>query len=234
MSTDGAPTPVSNEQIETWVGRVDANWRRQGVSAHQRRLLAGDLQRDLDEALSNGASVADLVQPDPVAFATEVARAQGIDLTQARPVPEVTIGNVIVTSVAGGVIGALLTWFVIFPIGLTAMPTMSDLFLVLSLYGSAALVTLACVVGALVWRFRGTNLPSSLVVAVSSGFALGGLASVPVVIGFARTTNYSDAPLVVLIEASIAAGFCSLGIAGALGIRRRVNKETDPTRRSEA
>jgi len=174
----------------------------------------------MDEALTNGAAVAELVQPDPANFAVEVAEAQGVVVTTAWPLPEVTAANIVVTSVAGGLLGAFLTWWVVLPVGVRAMPEVSVAVLVVLLYGTAFVVTVACVVGAVAWRFRGRLRSKVSLAAVGAGFVVGGLASVPLVMGFARMVNYSDWLPIMLAEASIAAGFGAAGVAVALRLAR--------------
>jgi hypothetical protein len=234
MSADAssAAEKVDALRVDRWITRVEDEWQRRSVSRRDRRLLVADLQRDIEQARAKGASLDALLDTDVAGFAQELGEAQGVTLGPKRPEPEPTTGNLILTGLAGGAVGALAVWWFVLPIGVRALfssdpaPTTSasgawEIAAGVLVYAMAAAVTVGCAVGAVWWRFGRALTSRTTIVAVGAGFVLGGLVSIAPVVLFARLTGYSNSPAVVLLEAAIVAGFCAIAIVALLRASRR-------------
>lgn len=234
MSTEAssAAEKVDLLRVDRWITQVEEEWQRRTVSRRDRRLLVADLQRDIEQARANGANLDALLDADVVGFSQELAEAHGVKLGPQQPQPEPTTRNLILTCLAGGIVGALVTWLFVLPIGVSAMSSADpatttsssgawEIAAAALLYAMAAAVTVGCAVGAVWWRFGRALTSKTTIVAVGSGFVLGGLVSVAPVVLFARVTGYSDSPMVVVLEAAIVAGFCAIAIAALLRVSRR-------------
>jgi hypothetical protein len=239
MSTDAssAAENVDLLRVDRWISGVEEEWQRRSVSRRDRRLLVADLQRDIEQARANGASLDALLDADVAGFAQELAEAQGVKLGPQQPEPAPTTGNLILTCLAGGIVGALVVWWFVLPIGVSAMsssdpaPATSavgawEVAAVVLVYAMAAAVTVGCAVGAVWWRFGNALTSKKEIIAVGAGFVLGGLVSVAPVVLFARLTGYSDSPFVVVLEAAIVAGFCAIAIAALLRVSRSVTRSS--------
>ena len=219
---------TSSRRIEVWVNEVEDAWSRLGVPGRERRRLASDLERDLEESVQAGADLDDLLVEDSHTFARELALAGDVELSSRPGSPPETTRTLITTMVGGGIAGAIVTWYVIFPIGLTALARASDLSAILVLYPAAA----ACVVGGAVaaarWRFRDhAGSKSRRIVAASIGFVVGGLLGIGPTTALSAATGYTDQVTVVLLLTLVAASFCASGSWFALRLADRPGRSAD-------
>lgn len=234
MSTDAnsATEKADAVRADRWITEVEAEWQRRSVSRRDRRLLVADLQRDIEQAHTNGAKLDDLLDADVAGFAQELAEAHGVKVGPHQSAPEPTTGNLILTCLAGGIAGALIAWWLVLPVALSAMfsaePVAAsssssgwDIAAAVVIYAMLAAVCVGGAVGAVWWRFKRSLTSKTTIVVVGAGFVLGGLLSVAPVVLFARTTGYSSSPLVVVLEAAIVAGFCAIAIALLLRVSQR-------------
>jgi hypothetical protein len=215
-------------RIEAWLGRVEREWQRHHISARDRRLLAAELQRDVEDAVANGASLDALLHQDIAAFAHELAQAHGAQPTPLALPPDPTLRNLIATRLGGGVLGAIVSWYFVYPVIGHTMPDAPMVAALLFGHGLAAAITVASALGAVAWRFRESRPERRTFVALGVGFVMGGLLSIAPVAGFARTTGYSSASVVVLVETALAAAFISAGIAVALRVAGRADRRVLP------
>jgi hypothetical protein len=203
--------------LVTFVDEVEAYWSAHGMRSVDRRRLIAELERDLYEAIQNGASSHELIRDDVSRFATSVATANGIPLQEPREPAALTVGALVGTGLLGGLAGALVAWILVYNgAAHDAFAGASDLPEILApllLHSVAALITLAGVIIAMRWRFRHDPTISRIVRPAGLLAALGGIISVGPIMFVAAATNFSTSPLVLLIEVAIAAAFCGGAIA---------------------
>ena len=64
---------VMDDSTDRVLAEVDREWRRCGVDRRHRVALAADLRTDLQQAVADGRSPAELLGPDVPAFARRLA-----------------------------------------------------------------------------------------------------------------------------------------------------------------
>lgn len=216
------------KRLDAWVEEVELALDKLRIPARARRLLAVELQRDLEESWRAGADLNSLLDPDAMGFAQSLARANDLGPVTPPSAPKATLRSVITTALAGGVLGAFISWNLVYPVGSQMLPNAPLVGALILLHGTAATITVAAAVLAVRWRFRDQSsvVDRSTLIHLGAGFLVGGLLSIPPIVAFAATTGYSSASIVVLAEATIAALFCAAGIA--LATRKRSGLVASP------
>lgn len=212
------------DRIEAWIAAVDAEWCTLGVPPRDRRAWAVALEEDLDESADAGADVGDLLVDDVAGFAHDLALANGFqpvaeprdraDGTPSAPSGGLPRAAVIGAALVGGVLGACVAWWVVYPLGLQSLGEVSDLAAAVVLDTTAVVVTLVGVVAGVRCRLRGhpalgVGTDGRVVLGVLAG---GAVATGPVVL-LSRATAYSTWSPVLLLEAGVVAACCAAGIA---------------------
>lgn len=215
------PTP----DLVTFVDEVERYWSDHGMRSTDRRRLTAELERDLSEALRNGASADELVRDDVGHFAASVASANAIDLVEPAEPEALTVRALVRTGLVGGLGGALLAWIFIYNSGAASslVDAMPELAAVWILHVCAAGITIAGMVTAMRWRFKHDPRISRVVAAAALLIVLAGIVSVGPIMLVAVATDYSTAPIVLLVEVGIAAAFCGAAIAAVA--RKRLPPE---------
>jgi hypothetical protein len=219
---DDAPFDEEDaRRVGAWVDQVERALDLGGVPARTRHRLTAELQRDIDSARAAGADVGDLLHDDIAGFARELAEANGVPLDSKPTGTPASLGNIILTAVGGGVVGALASWFVIYPAVIAAAGRASDFAMAFTFYSIGATLIVLCALAAVRWRFR--EIPTVngyTLVKIGFGFTLGGLAGIIPTALFAAATGYSSAGIVVLVEAAMVGLFCAAGISIIMRISR--------------
>jgi len=218
MSDDAQGEPMA--AITAWIDAVEQHLLDARVAARQRRLLVGDLERDVRAAIADGAPASQFLREDPRDFAVRLAEANGLTVTSG-PQTQMTTWALVGTGLAGALAAAAFVWFFVYtgPVAALVLDTFvgpgQELPAVLGLHvASAALVVIGA---ATAIRLRFRQILSSWRPAIRAGLymAAAGVVSIPLVIGIGASTRYSTSPAVVLLEVAVAAAFCGLGIAQA-------------------
>jgi len=212
-----------HEAIAAWIGLVVARWADVGVSRSDQRRLRGDLEKDLLEALANGAPVASLTAEDPAAFADQVAVANDIPIAAQPQAAVATNRSLAATGLAGGALGAVVAWKFVYPLAnrlpdFTAMPETAFAVLV---HAVAATVVLLSSVAAIWWRFRDDKTIGRTIAFAGPLILVAGALSVAPTMAFASLVNFSFNPLVILVEFAIVGGFVSSAIVLARRLTTR-------------
>lgn len=210
-----------DDLLLTFVDRVEKVWIRLGVAPTARRRLVLQLEADLAAAHNAGASVADLVSADPVAFAVELAQSE--DVVLMAPPPEPTRQAVILTAILGGIAGAAFAWVFIEtgPVGDLVFgqgPGLREKYAWIPLQTLAVLVTLTGIAGSVWWRFRAAPGVRNLALRTTSLAAVGGVVAFMPLVGFAWATDYSTSAYSLVLGSVVAAAI--LGATIRLGLSR--------------
>lgn len=225
-----AEDSASSHRIESWIDEVERAWTRLGVPGRERRRLSADLERDLEESVAVGADLDELLVEDTTTFARELALATEVELLATITRAPVTTWRLITTMIGGGIGGALLTWYVVFPVGLTALSEAPEIAAIVILYVAAAACVVAGALAAVRWRFR--DDPASTprrVIAAGVGFVVGGLLGIAPTVGLSAAAGYSDALTVVLLLTVVAGSFCAAGAWLALRVADHPRASAEPT-----
>lgn len=215
-------------EVSEFVTSVERSWAERGMAPAQRRRLTGELERDLEEAITNAAAIREVMPTDPDDFASELASANGIDLTVMPASEALTARGLVQVGLLGGAVGAVAAWVLVYQ-GILFVPLyallddtnpVSEFAIILALHLTAAAITLAGAIVGIRLRFKDRPEISGALWSLTWMMALAGTASVAPIMGFARLMGYSLAPIVLLVEVGIAALFC--GAAIALVARRRL------------
>lgn len=207
------------------LAQLDRAWRRIGVPHSDRRLLAAELAPDLQAAAADGHEPADLLTPDVDTFAERLAEAHGVRLVPPRHA-NVQLGGLLgavlaLVTGAGLVVGLqpLLTS----KVELSGRYPVAGAVLVFA--SLAVLGLLGCLLG-IYAAVRGRPAAGATVRRAALLLPLTAAVGVALAVALGRSTDYSDAPSVVLAECGIVAVSC----AGALLAARRSAVDAAATR----
>ncbi len=209
--------------LVTFVDEVETYWSGHGMHSTDRRRLIAELEGDLGDAIQNGASAEELIRDDVSLFAGSVAAANGIVLQEPLEPQNLTVRALVGTGLVGGLAGAFVAWILIYNGAAYAFVGVGDIpeiVAALILHSSAAIITIAAMLTAMRWRFKHDPSISRIVLPAGLLIGLAGIFSVGPIMLVAAAANYSTAPLVLLIEVTIAAALC--GVAIAVVARKRL------------
>lgn len=231
-----------DRRLQEWVDQVAEHWESLGLPVVVRQRLRDELTLDLVSALASGATVGELLTPEPADFAAEVAQSAGAQTVVARsaglpsespragqlkchrPVARrrLTYRNLCATTLIGGVVGALLAWYFVYPtfgqlyslVDQSPVDTRPALafWLAMAMHTVAAAISLAVACAAVTLRFSGDPSTRRTTAFVAPLMSLFGAASVLPTMGLARFFSYSATPLVVMLEVLLVCLFLSGGI----------------------
>lgn len=205
--------------IDEALTTADREWRALGVTRRDRIVLAADLRLDLEAAAADGIAAKDLLDGDVRGFARRLAEEADVRRAPGE------YSRVLATAVAGAFVGALAGALVV---GLlhTALVALFDLprdvrvpvALAAGIYygGTAAITIGGAVLGV---RFLLRRVVAIRRTAAAMGLLLPVAAAIvaPLVVAVARSTGYSTAPTVVLVEVALAVA----AFAGVTVLARR-------------
>lgn len=212
-----------DDRIAEFVDRVEECWIRLGLKSTERRRLVNELVTDLTSAQSAGATADDLVRVDAVAFAVEVAAADGHQLASRRRRP--AVGTLIGTAVIGGAVGTISSWYLVYTnyalydLLWQAFP---ELIAVVLLHVMAVTLGLGGMAAAIWLRYRYQPRVISIAARTAGWAVVGGLVSLGPAIALATHMNYRWDSDVVLLETFLV-GAC---IAAAIGLGHRLRPLT--------
>lgn len=212
-----------DSRIAEFVDRVEECWIRLGLRPTERRRLVTELVTDLTSAKSAGATADDLVRADVVAFAVEVAAAEGHQLASRHGRP--AVGALIGTGVIGGALGAISSWFLVYTnyalYGLLSQ-ALPELVVVVLLHVMAATLGLGGMAAAIWLRYRYQPRVISIAARTAAWAAVGGLVGLGPGIALATHMNYRWDTDVVLLETFLV-GSC---MAATIGLGHRLRPLT--------
>jgi hypothetical protein len=222
--------------LTVWVDRVDERWQALGISAEARIRLRHDLVADLAQARLGGASVDELISPDPQRFAEDVATAETLIPATIEPGFGLWAGlrqdaqGFVVLALGGALAGALLSLATVYPLRF-GLFDLSGLTYhqqgIVTLVAHLVAVAIAVLGGAAAvrWHFRTFTAPGRIGIAAGLGLiASGALAVLPIGV-IAWATNFSTAGSVVGSEVAVVVMFCAYGL---LTVARRIGLEGPP------
>lgn len=198
---------------------ADQQWRAQGVQPRDRATLAADLRLDLTAAAADGIDPEQLLGPDLRGFARRLADEAGVAHLRAqyaRLLRTAFVGAVLGT-VAGAMAVFLLRLLLVTAFDLPAGLHVPVVVAVLIHYGGVAAVVLGGALAAVHLHLKDVPGIRDTVAAMAVLLPLAGLVVTPVTMGFARLTDYSTAPPVVLTETAMVLA----ALAGATLLARR-------------
>lgn len=216
-------------RLTVWVDLVETQWEALGIDEPERRRLRQELVADLGRALLSGAAADDLIAADAGRFAEDVAMAEGIEPSQARPTPRhagpVDRFHLVVVALAGAVAGGLLSLITVYPIGIRFIEASSgdpdvEGALALCLHVLASLLAAACGGAAVRWHFRHLQGAKRLGFVAAAGLLASGAVAAYITVAFARTTDYSNRTPVVFTELVLVLFVCALGMLGMTTLLR--------------
>lgn len=204
---------LEDTQIETFVDEVQECWIRLGLDASARHRLTTLLREDLRDAKADLPSIESFVGRDVVAFAVELALADGhqfgVGRKRDRP------GTVVPAVLVGAIFGSVVSWFVIYAnYGLydlldQALPQFG---VAIVLHTAAAVLVLGSV-GVAAWsqlRYLPDAWRKSRRAVL---FALvGGLASLAPAVWVARHSGYRWDMSVVMAETALVGGCMAIAV----------------------
>jgi hypothetical protein len=215
----------NDDQIAEFVDRVEECWIRLGLKSTERRRLVNELVDDLTSAQSTGATADDLVRADVVAFAVEVAEANGHQLASRRGRP--AVGALISTAMIGGAVGAISSWYLVYTnYGLYNLleQAFPEFIAVALLHVMAATLGFGGMAAAIWLRYRHQPRVISIAARTAAWAVVGGLVGLAPAIALATHMNYRWDSDVVLLE-SFLIGAC---IAAAIALGHRLRPLTRP------
>ncbi|WFE28285.1 hypothetical protein O7623_03480 [Solwaraspora sp. WMMD791] len=207
------------DTIDDAVATADAAWRAYGVTHADRAALAADLRSELEAAVADGVTPAQLLGDDVPGLARRLADEAGVARVPAE------YGRVVRTALAGAVAGTVvgyLAMMVIYPVvvHLVDLPRSFRVPLLLAVavyYGIPAALLVAGAVVAVRTRLR--DLPRIRATATRMLLLMptAGIVVTPVTIAYAWATGFSTVPTVVAFEIALVVG----AIVGATVLARR-------------
>lgn len=196
------------------LAQLDRAWRRTGVPRSDRRLLAAELAPDLQAAAADGHDPADLLTPDVDTFAQRLAEAHGVRQVPPR-YANVQLGGLLgaaLALIAGAGLVAGLQPLLTSKVELSGRHPLAGALLV---YGSlAALGLLGCLLG-IYLAVRDRPAAGATVLRAALLLPLTATAGVGLAVALGRSTDYSDAPPVVLAECGIVVVSCAVALLAA-------------------
>lgn len=213
--------PLTDPVVLSWVDEVSAGWGAIGIDPATRQRLRVQLESDLVEALTSGATSADLTSTDPREFAVQLAHAHGIEASNREPTRawleaavvaprRVTDASLCTTALGSGVLGGLFCIYFVFPWAyFVALP---DVAAVLVAFSITSLITLAFVAGGVTLVFRDDPTLRASVASAVIGMGAGGVCAIAPTMVFAHAFGYSRAAPAVVTEIVMVAGFLVAGI----------------------
>ena len=216
-----------DDLVAAYVDRVEAAWVRGGLPSRVRRRLCVELEQDLSAALDAGAPAAEVLATDPAELAHDVAAAAGEHVVAAGS--GVSRLGLAVRGVAGSLVSVALVWFFVLPALADAIYPDTDggwvlVVALVVIYGMCLAVVLGGAALSMGTYLRETTdwLPTTARATAAMG-ALGVL-GIPICTGIGALSDYSTAPVVVLLYLLIVGGLGGLGIFLA-GRRRSLGVE---------
>jgi hypothetical protein len=198
--------------LRAWLDAVDARWGSTRVPRLTRHHLGRALEQDLREAVAAGAAGADLTATDPAEFADQLAAAHGRGDAPAGWSRPVTPALLATTTVGGAVAGALVVWFVVWPLLFARIETLSDSAAVAIAYPVAGVTVLLGSVIALRVRFGDAAGLRQRVVPAVAGLVVGALLGLPATLAISAALDYPTQASYVVIES---VPVVVLGLGGA-------------------
>lgn len=209
------------ESIDSILAEADRAWRGYGVAAADRAAFATELRLDLQAAVADGRDPGELLDGDVAGFARRLADEAGVH--RVRGDYSRLLGTALLGAMVGVVLGfGLLS--VLYPVfvSLIDIPRSIEVPVLLAVtvyYGVPAAVVVTGAVAAVrlllgdLPRIRDTARLMTLLVPVA------GILVIPVTILYARSTDYSTAPSVLVAEVAIGLA----AFAGATMLARRLS-----------
>lgn len=219
--------------LQSWIAAVSTYWQRRGVSEEDRARLQGELERDLQVALAEGAATEDLIAVDPGDFAREVAGAHGLVNATGRTDPLLTKSSFVGTALVGVLGGAIASVVLVYPLGIRVLDALPLTFYGEGVFAMGLHVVAACIcavsaVCALRWRFRQHAGIRRSAMLAGPFLLLAGAVSVAPTMAFAVWLDYTISAAVVFTEVVIVLAFCIVGLLAAHWVRTRPT--SDPER----
>ncbi|GIF23782.1 hypothetical protein BJ973_004392 [Actinoplanes tereljensis] len=194
-------------------------WRRLGVPTRDRQTLAADLRLDLEAALADGVPADQLIDGDVTVFARRLVEESGV-----RHIPP-RYGQIVATALAGAVVGALAGVLVVAGVYMILVrlfnlpgdfnapaPLAAGIY-----YGGIGLIALAGAVIGVLLLLRHVPAIGRTAAAIAVLTPLCALVVVPLIMLFARATDYSTEIAIVLTEVALSI----IGFAAATTMARR-------------
>ena len=207
------------DTIDNALATADDEWRARGIQRRDRAALAADLRLDLEAAAADGVTPEQLLGADIRGFASRLA-----DEADVPRVPR-AYPRLLLTALVGAMLGAALGYLVVSSVYTTVVAWFDlapgyDVPLALAVllyYGGPAGIVIGGALAAVYVRMRDVPRIRRTIAAMSVLLPIAGAAVTPIVMGFARTTDYSDSLPVVATEMALVAA----ALAGATVLARR-------------
>ncbi|MEU8405028.1 hypothetical protein AB0C19_02370 [Micromonospora sp. NPDC048842] len=209
------------DTIDRLLGEADQTWRGDGVGSADRAALAADLRLDLRAAAADGGDPTQLIGDDVAGFARRLADEAGVQRVRGD------YGRILGTALIGALLGVVLGFGLLmaaYPafVRMVDIPRSIDVPVQLAVavyYGIPAAVVVTGAVIAVRTRLRDLPRIRRTAQLMSVLMPVAGIVITPITVAFARTTDYSAAPPVVIAEIAMVLA----ALAGATVLARRLS-----------
>lgn len=216
---DGPAHALHQRAVGFYVDQVEAFWVGHGLPSRTRRRLVVELEDSLHGALTEGASLDDILAADAHTLATEIATAEGISIDAAHAGGRANLRGLLAWAIGSATAMAALVWFfALDPIAdffYTRPSTGALLTSVILSYGICGALTLGAAAGGMSHYLRDLENTRATVALATTALAITCAVGVGVCVGIARQTNASNAPAVVVIYVLFVGALMTAGIAAA-------------------